>query len=79
MVATLNDHLDYFGTTVSVASALPKLASGGDLILTRPVASDPSVAAFLAERGIILSVIEADVEGLADRFAHRVGASAPEG
>ena len=79
MVATLNDHLDYFGTTVSVASALPKLASGGDLILTRPVASDPSVAAFLAERGLILSVIEADVEGLADRFAHRVGASAPEG
>ena len=78
MVATLNDHLDYFGTTVSVASALPTLAGGGGLVLTRPVASDPSVAGFLAERGLVLSVIEAEVEGLADRFAHRVGPSAPE-
>src|SRR5206468_291467 len=41
MVATLNDHLDYFGTTVSIASLLPTLARGGQIVLTRPVASHP--------------------------------------
>ena len=70
MVATLNDHLDYFGTTVNIAALLPRLARGGQIILTRPVASDPRVAALLNDRGLAPSVAEADVEGLGERFVH---------
>jgi class 3 adenylate cyclase len=75
MVATLNDHLDYFGTTVSVASRLPALASPGEVVLTRPVVSDPRVATLLAGLGLLPSVQEAAVEGLVDPFVHRIGAS----
>ncbi len=73
MVATLNDHLDYFGTTVGIAALLPRLARGGQVVLTRPVASDPRVAALLNERRLVPSVAEVDVEGLAERFVHVLG------
>jgi eukaryotic-like serine/threonine-protein kinase len=72
MVATLNDHLDYFGTTVSIASSLPRLARGGSVVLTRPVASDPRVVALLEERKLVPSVLEVQLEGLADRFVHLI-------
>ncbi len=72
MVATLNDHLDYFGTTVSIASGLPGLARGGQVVMTRPVASDPRVAALFEERRLAPSVIEVEIKGLADRFVHLI-------
>src|SRR5262249_54443846 len=37
LAATLNDHLDYFGTTVRQALQLPALARGGGLVLTEAV------------------------------------------
>jgi serine/threonine protein kinase/class 3 adenylate cyclase len=70
MVATLNDHLDYFGTTVSIASRLPGLIRGGQIALTRPVAADPRVAALLEEHGLVPAVVEVAVEGLAEPFIH---------
>jgi serine/threonine protein kinase/class 3 adenylate cyclase len=72
MVATLNDHLDYFGTTVSIASRLPGLARGGQVVLTRPVASDPKVAALLEDRKLVPTVAEVELDGLDDRFVHRI-------
>jgi len=51
MVATINDHLDYFGSTVSQASRLTQRAAGGELVLTQTVASDPEVADVLRSRG----------------------------
>jgi len=71
MVATLNDHLDYFGKTVAIASSLPGLARGGQIVLTRPVASDPKVAAILEEHRVVSTVVEVEIEGLADRFVNR--------
>jgi class 3 adenylate cyclase len=76
MVATLNDHLDYFGTTVSIASLLPGVAVGGQIILSRPVASDPRVASLLKERRLVAEVAEVALEGLAEGFVHRLE---PEG
>ena len=70
MVATLNDHLDYFGTTVSLAARLPALAKGGQIVLTRPVASDPRVAVLLDERKLVPVVAEVVLEGLAEPFVH---------
>lgn len=52
MVTTLNDHLDYFGTTVHRAMELLNLASSGHLVLSQTVAADPQVNELLGERAL---------------------------
>jgi class 3 adenylate cyclase len=64
LAATLNDRLDYFGSTVNLAMALPRLASGGELVLTQAVASDPQVSALLRARGMEGEFLEASLPGL---------------
>ncbi len=51
LTATVNEQLDYFGTSVRQALALPALAGAGEVILTQAVSSDPAVAAMIARRG----------------------------
>lgn len=51
MVATLNDHLDYFGATVNLAVELVRMARGGELIYTHDVAVDPLSRDVLAAGG----------------------------
>lgn len=72
IVATLNDHLDYFGTTVRVARALPALARPGEVVLTPEVASDPRVAALLRDRSLEAAVSRVDLPGLVGGFIQRV-------
>ena len=50
LVATVNDHLDYFGATVNLAVRLPGLAQRGQVILSDAVTADPQVAAWLRLR-----------------------------
>jgi class 3 adenylate cyclase len=64
LAATLNDHLDYFGTTVREAVRLPALARGGEVLLTQAVTGDPRVAALLHGRGLQGEVLQADLPGL---------------
>ncbi len=52
LAATLNDLLDYFGTTVKLATQLPGLAAAGEMLLTQSVAADPPVGALLAANGM---------------------------
>jgi serine/threonine protein kinase/class 3 adenylate cyclase len=52
MVATLDDHLDYFGTTVNLTTRALTLARGSQLVLTRAVAGDSSVATLLQSLGL---------------------------
>ncbi len=75
MVATLNDHLDYFGTTVHMAARLPGLGPAGSVILSPAVASDPVVAALLGTSGFIPTVIPAPETDLSGGFAHRLDRS----
>ena len=63
LAATLNDHLDYFGATAIQAAELLRRAGGGEVLLTRAVATDPGVAALLRERGLEGEVIPADPPG----------------
>ncbi len=63
LAATLNDHLDYFGTTARQAVGTLQYARGGELVLTQPVAADPGVAALLNTRHIEGEVIPADLTG----------------
>jgi class 3 adenylate cyclase len=43
VVVTLNDRLDYFGSTVNMAARLQGQSTGGDIVLSSPVADDPAV------------------------------------
>jgi class 3 adenylate cyclase len=65
IAVTLNDRLDYFGSTVNLAARLARYSSGEDVIISESVLNDPEVALLLSQPG-------QDVE--ADRFeAHLKG------
>ena len=65
LAATLNDQLDYFGTTARQAAGTLQYARGGEMILTQAVAADPEVAALLNEREINPEVVPAELGGQA--------------
>jgi serine/threonine protein kinase/class 3 adenylate cyclase len=71
LAATLNEHLDYFGTTVSQAARLPAFARGGEVVLTRAVAGDPDVAALLHGRGLESEILPEGLPG-AGGLLHRL-------
>ena len=48
VVVTLNDRLDYFGSTVNMAARLQGQSTGGDIVLSRAVAEDPAVQQIIA-------------------------------
>jgi class 3 adenylate cyclase len=48
VVVTMNDRLDYFGSTVNMAARLQGQSAGGDIVLSRTVADDPAVQPLLA-------------------------------
>jgi class 3 adenylate cyclase len=48
IVVTLNDRLDYFGSTVNMAARLQGESQGGDIVLSPEIAEDVSVAQILA-------------------------------
>jgi class 3 adenylate cyclase len=72
LVATINDHLDYFGNTTRLAARLPRLAAAGGVVLSPTVAADPGVAALLQTEGHSLAAIPAVLPGLKEGFVHRV-------
>jgi len=47
VAVTLNERLDYFGTTVNLAARLEAESTGGDIVLSRRLADDPAVAKIL--------------------------------
>ena len=49
IAVTLNDRLDYFGSTVNIASRLEHLSEGADLVMSATVHDDPEVRKFLDE------------------------------
>jgi class 3 adenylate cyclase len=75
MVATLNDHLDYFGTTVNTAWQLLAFGQVGEIIATSAVTADGQVAALLQSRRLMLEVLsEASLPNLVvERIVPRSG------
>ncbi|WP_428667775.1 adenylate/guanylate cyclase domain-containing protein [Reyranella sp.] len=47
VMVSLNDRLDYFGSTVNMAARLQGQSTGGDIVLSRAVADDPAVKPLL--------------------------------
>jgi class 3 adenylate cyclase len=68
---TLNDRLDYFGSTVNLAARLGDLSSGEDVIISAAVHADPEVAELLArpDGSLTTTPMEATLKGFdAERF-----------
>lgn len=64
IAVTMNDRLDYFGSTVNLASRLERFSSGTDLIISGAVRDDPEVAALLsAPGGLAIERFEAQLKG----------------
>jgi class 3 adenylate cyclase len=74
LAATLNEQLDYFGTTVNVASQLAELAAGGEVLLTQAVAADPQVAALLQARRLSAEILTASLLAEPECLIHRLAA-----
>jgi class 3 adenylate cyclase len=69
---TLNDRLDYFGSTINVAARLEGQSSGQDLIMSDAVCCDPEVASWLSDpaSGVIVQPMEVSLKGFErERFA----------
>ncbi len=49
IAVTLNDRLDYFGSTVNLAARLEGQSTGCDIVLSNAIYSDPAVAQFIAD------------------------------
>jgi class 3 adenylate cyclase len=64
IAVTMNDRLDYFGSTVNTAARLQGQSHGGDIVLSESLAADPAVAALLADRP--RTAEQAQLKGLAE-------------
>ncbi len=63
IAVTLNDRLDYFGSTVNMAARLQGQARGGDIVLSDEMRQDPGVVPAL--EGLTLATEQATLKGFA--------------
>lgn len=49
IAVTLNDRLDYFGSTVNLAARLEGLSTGSDVIISREIFDDPEVQELVSD------------------------------
>jgi class 3 adenylate cyclase len=68
IAVNLNDRLDYFGSTVNIASRLPGLSRGGELILSDAVRNDPEVRALLQTDATPYEAFRSNVKGFDEPF-----------
>lgn len=66
IAVTLNDRLDYFGSTVNMAARLEGLSTGSDVIISRPVYEDTKVRELLESQGLTATEFEAMLKGFED-------------
>ncbi len=69
IAVTLNDRLDYFGSTINKASRLEGFSSGEDVIISKAVFDDPEVDALLHSGLYNAEVFETQIKGFDDQFA----------
>ncbi len=69
IVVTLNERLDYFGSTVNIAARLSGLAQGGDVVFSNEVKTDPEAELWLRENYPTPTWFESDVKGYDQPFS----------
>jgi class 3 adenylate cyclase len=63
IAVTLNDRLDYFGSTVNMAARLEGLSTGNDVIISHALHDDPEVREFLTEENLQATPFEMLLKG----------------
>jgi class 3 adenylate cyclase len=65
IAVTLNERLDYFGSTINIAARLEGQSSGHDIVISTPVRNDPEVLKWLDEnaREAHVEPMEATLKG----------------
>ena len=64
IAVTLNDRLDYFGSTINIAARLEGQSSGSDVIISAPVRQDPEVVAWLRQQtNLLVEPVETTLKG----------------
>jgi class 3 adenylate cyclase len=63
IAVTLNDRLDYFGSTVNMAARLESLSTGGDVIISRALYDDAEVREFIATENLQATAFEMLLKG----------------
>ena len=65
IAVTLNDRLDYFGSTVNLAARLEGQSTGDDVIISSAIYSDPAVRELLSDptHGLIATTFEIPLKG----------------
>ncbi|MCP4356500.1 MAG: adenylate/guanylate cyclase domain-containing protein [Chloroflexi bacterium] len=68
IAVTLNERLDYFGTTINIASRLEKFARANDIILSDNVYADPEVREYLTDpyESFVIEPFEETLKGFDD-------------
>jgi adenylate cyclase len=56
IAVTLNERLDYFGSTINLAARLEALSSTGGIVISAAVRNDPEVAEYLAQLSDLIQV-----------------------
>ena len=68
IAVTMNERLDYFGTTVNVAARLGGLSGGDDVVISDTVRLDPETDRYFAETGAGLTSLSVEVKGIEARL-----------
>lgn len=66
IAVTLNDRLDYFGSTVNLAARLEGLSCGTDVIVSQPIHDDPELTQLLNSGSFYADAFDVDVKGFDD-------------
>ena len=70
IAVTLNDRLDYFGSTVNLAARLEALSTGSDVIISQSVFEDTTVRKLLDEKDLLADEFDMSLKGFEnERFA----------
>ena len=66
IAVTLNDRLDYFGSTVNMAARLEGLSSGSDVIISRSVFEDAKVRELIESQDLVTEEFDMMLKGFED-------------
>jgi adenylate cyclase len=66
IAVTLNDRLDYFGSTVNMAARLEGLSTGNDVIISHALYDDPEVRDFVKSENLQATPFEMLLKGFQD-------------
>ena len=63
IAVTLNDRLDYFGSTVNMAARLEGLSTGNDVIISHALYDDPEVRALINSEELTAKPFDVELKG----------------